>query len=685
MNRIFSFINHNPGILVIILIFLVAVSFMLPLRNVGYDDDFAYIRTVERFVTTGEFVVVEWATVAMIFQTFWASLFTTLFGYSISILHVSNLFLLLVGLVFFYLLLRRLNIPKIHSTIFTLILFSYPFVFHFAFSFMSDTYYISLLNISLYFYVKGIQEKNNKSFLLGSLFAGFAFLTRQIAVAVPFALIIIFMYQFYTYKRISLLNVLSSFIPFLIMFAGYFIRLNIAGPTAGYLGYVVYPIQHDLLPRILPFTPGQAGITNSIYIEILAQRGTAYLNTVFGFLLPIFLMFSFKFSSILKIIKTNIKSILLVSIILTILYYADFIYKNKFSQTPPQIITMFDTVFLDWNYWWYKIIAISLPLWIVVISVIINNFYKLLFTNKKYPYKKTFKYSYLIFCLGMLLLFFKIYADSFPSIFNYKPTIHNSNILSGVINTIGTIIFSKYLVGVFKETWLFFIVITTILFSSIYVITYKNLRRISQEYYPMLLLILVFIFQLIFILIFAAFFWHQYILQVINLIILGLAYYFRKTQIRLAVACCVIITLLAFSIVVTRNRYQPQGIRWELANKLVEQGVNAYNVAEPQWAWRPYWFFEESFAKVLKQHNGDKLKAAKSGIGAWYKGTPTGDLYDFISIPDYQYEQALQKYSTQIIDISEPYWRFGKRSIIKERTIVIKISIQNNDPINVKK
>ena len=87
---------------------LCAVVIVDPLREfMSQDDGWAYARSVEHLLRTGEYRLDAWSAANMPVQIYLAAGLAEIFGYSLSLLRVSTLMLLVAGLAALYGLLRR--------------------------------------------------------------------------------------------------------------------------------------------------------------------------------------------------------------------------------------------------------------------------------------------------------------------------------------------------------------------------------------------------------------------------------------------------------------------------------------------------------------------------------------------------------------------------------------------------
>jgi len=653
---------------------------MLPLRNVAFDDDFAYIRTAERLVKTNHLIISDWASAAVVFQSYWGAIFSKLFGYSIKILHLSNIVISYFGLIAFYYLLKLLKIHDLKASFYTLLLLSFPWIFNFIFSFMSDTFYMSLLIISIYFYVKGLQTKSRYNYFIGSIFSGFAFLSRQTGISIPLSITAIFIFQSLFSKKFLWKELLYSLSPFLVIYIIYSNWLGSGGLTAAQIAYGIPAIKKSILSHLLPFYLGHIAITNALYIENLIQRGLGNFNSAIVFLLPILFINKILIIPAILTVKRNIKPIIITFLMLLAAYYINYINGSRYSAPPYHLILNYST-WIDWNKYWPYLIYISLPFWIVTIVLLSKKFFHNLFVKRQHPYIIFFKYMIRILIFSYLYMFILICIKTFPYVFyplrvnqpqfivfEYLPAL--ASLYSATLYVITLIAHPEIISLTFKDSWFFFLIISSLVISFLYMISYFKLRKKWQKRSVQIFLLFVFISQYIVVSIISSGYWTQYIIPLIPLVILFIALLFRKLPFSIPQAIIVLLLIFSFSLQLTRNRYQRGGSCWEIAAKLVEIGVSPDRIFDVNWAWRPYWFFEKAFEDEVKKSGETKDKVAARNLQYWSREFPKGDYYEVISTPKQTQFNATQK--RNIIFESKPYWLFPKLSLIYERCIIVK-------------
>ena len=204
---------------------LLCVLLMPPTRNFAYVDDWIYSNAVNDMLQGRGFHPPDLALVTLVSQVWWGLLFSKLFGYSFTALTWSVLVLSLVALIAFYLLLRQLGFASNLSLLGVAILGVNPLFFNYSYTYMTEVPLLACMLLSTLFYLKGLtllvqESKAGNSpdpsqlyyfFLLGSLFASLAFLTRQFGLALPFtALLWLFWARGLTWQRVVAVALLPA-------------------------------------------------------------------------------------------------------------------------------------------------------------------------------------------------------------------------------------------------------------------------------------------------------------------------------------------------------------------------------------------------------------------------------------------------------------------------------------------
>ena len=209
-----------PG--AVLLLFYFSAGILLHLfANVPLHDDWTYAWSVEHFLKTGELQVLDWSIHYPFTQILWGALFCLPLGFSFSALRVSTVMLAWFGALALYGTLRELGRERNESLIAALVLLANPVFFLLSFSFMTDVPFVSVSTIAFFFIARAFSRRKPAELWLGCAFGVAAFFIRQIAIAIPGAVLLyaIFAPAFRTRKYL-LPPIIASLIicltPFLI-------------------------------------------------------------------------------------------------------------------------------------------------------------------------------------------------------------------------------------------------------------------------------------------------------------------------------------------------------------------------------------------------------------------------------------------------------------------------------------
>ena len=237
--------------MVLVVIYVLLGVFLCSYENYPIDDDWSYIKAAETFHHTGEMRFTSWTAMSLVFQIWWGTCFTKLFGFSIGILRVSTLAISLLGLIFFYLLLRERDYDWRTSFLVVLLVLFNPFSFPLNFTFFTDQFFISLLLASTYFYYKAFKDKKDIYLLIASLTAACSVLVRQNGILIPVAVFIYLMVRERSSRGILKRSCITLLIPFTALVAFTYWLNVMHGPPAEYLKQVDNILDNIRKPHLL--------------------------------------------------------------------------------------------------------------------------------------------------------------------------------------------------------------------------------------------------------------------------------------------------------------------------------------------------------------------------------------------------------------------------------------------------
>lgn len=154
--------NNNPdspsasrqaswrGALLCVAIYLACLLIAWPVAEMGFVDDWSYIKTAQVFAQTGHFTYNGWATAMLGWQIPWAALFIKLFGFSFTVVKLSTVPVAVAVAVLFHAILARFGINSRNAVIGTLTLVLSPFFMSLSVSYMTDIPGIFVIVLCLY-------------------------------------------------------------------------------------------------------------------------------------------------------------------------------------------------------------------------------------------------------------------------------------------------------------------------------------------------------------------------------------------------------------------------------------------------------------------------------------------------------------------------------------------------------
>lgn len=132
------------------LIFAACFWISWPVAQMGFVDDFSYIKSAQVFARTGHLVFNGWATAMLGWQVLWGALFIRLFGFSFMTVKLSTLPLAMASVFLFYVIEVRFRIQPRNAALGSLALGLSPLFLPLAASFMSDIPGLFVILLCLY-------------------------------------------------------------------------------------------------------------------------------------------------------------------------------------------------------------------------------------------------------------------------------------------------------------------------------------------------------------------------------------------------------------------------------------------------------------------------------------------------------------------------------------------------------
>ena len=210
--NIFSNKIKEHNYLIVILLFFLAEILINPIGEFPLNDDWAYSKTVETYLSTGVLKFSAWQAVPMLTQYLTAITFCKIFGFSFTALRFVSLISSVVIIISFNQILKKTQLSSKSKFIALMVLVFNPIFLSLSNTFMPDVFLLMLTLIGFLFLLKTIQNTSVINLLLFCFFSVAATLVRQTGILLPlsFAIVYVFVFPF------SIKNISIGLLPILI-------------------------------------------------------------------------------------------------------------------------------------------------------------------------------------------------------------------------------------------------------------------------------------------------------------------------------------------------------------------------------------------------------------------------------------------------------------------------------------
>ena len=340
----------------LLLIFFAVFLIMWPFKDQLFSEDFAYAQSVRHFISTGDLKISERVAPSSITHIVWGAIITKFLGFSLANLHFSIVLLLPFLLFALYKLFSSIGCNKEKSFIFTIFFFSIAWILQLSYTFTTDIPFLILEVFAILFYIQGFKEGKPTRFFIGSIFASFAFLTRQLGIAFALAAFVTILFKKDNKRQKFKYLLLSTLAPFFAVLV-YLWWLSIPGNKT----IAQYAVYQEL--KSTYFHPEL-----KVWIEILARIIHTALNLIsqaLGLLFPIILLLLLTNSKrVLSLVNRNKVSFTFATIVAVIIYAIDVVnFRKEYTVGFPFIIYQYENFLpIPWAHIWKYIVLISLPI-----------------------------------------------------------------------------------------------------------------------------------------------------------------------------------------------------------------------------------------------------------------------------------------------------------------------------------
>ncbi len=137
-----------------------------PVAEIGFVDDWSYIKTALDFARTGHFIFNGWATAMLGWQVVWGALFIKLFGFSFTVVRSSEWLVALASVFLFHQILLRFGVAPRDAVFGTLTLGISPLFLPLAASYMTDVPGLFAVLVCIYMCQRAVAAKSDRATLL---------------------------------------------------------------------------------------------------------------------------------------------------------------------------------------------------------------------------------------------------------------------------------------------------------------------------------------------------------------------------------------------------------------------------------------------------------------------------------------------------------------------------------------
>ena len=148
--------------------FLMVACFLLayPFVEMGFIDDWSYIKTTQVFAQTGHFAYNGWATATLGWQVLWGALFSKLLGFSFVHIRLSTLPIAATTVYLFHQILIRFGIARPYAVFGASVLALSPVFMAMSASYMTDVPGLFCTLLCLYLCQRAVSAPSDRAALM---------------------------------------------------------------------------------------------------------------------------------------------------------------------------------------------------------------------------------------------------------------------------------------------------------------------------------------------------------------------------------------------------------------------------------------------------------------------------------------------------------------------------------------
>lgn len=191
------------------------VMAFFPSPEIPLNDEWMFARSVNNFFETG-IIACEGCTTSGTLLVGMGVFLTEIFSFSFTVFRILVIIFGALSVSISYLLIREVTKSDKYSILASVFLLANPIFFNTAHLFMTDIPFLFFSLLSIYFATRGIKLNDPRQFIFSAITISAAIFLRQIAIAIPFGILIYFLISNRKMLR-SVPILISIFLPAIIL------------------------------------------------------------------------------------------------------------------------------------------------------------------------------------------------------------------------------------------------------------------------------------------------------------------------------------------------------------------------------------------------------------------------------------------------------------------------------------
>lgn len=184
MEKVVRHVRDTSLFLPILLVYALLVLLVSPIGDFPLNDDWVYAKTVEDLLESGTYEGHPYTDALFVLQALWGYLWTTLFGFSFTVLRFSTIACAVLGAWGIALSVRNCGLSRSTALIAAGLFLCNPFILNLTYTFMTDVPFICLTALSVAAYLRFLRSPSEsiRWVFIGSVLAALSYLVRQFGV-----------------------------------------------------------------------------------------------------------------------------------------------------------------------------------------------------------------------------------------------------------------------------------------------------------------------------------------------------------------------------------------------------------------------------------------------------------------------------------------------------------------------